>query len=79
MKKSRPENLCVVIGRNRRVYARVYKMLNRIDGFVAHYLEKEKTDCACKREGFRPVGVTLQRPTETVWVFRIQYEPCEVI
>lgn len=76
MKTPRPEHLAVVIGRNRRVYSRVYKMVNRIDGFAKHYLEKEKYDCEYKHEGFRPTGLTLEKPTETMWVFRVQYEPC---
>lgn len=72
MKNARPENLAVVIGRNRRVYARIYKMVNRIDGFSKHYYatEIEKS----RDEGFRPVGMRLEKPNDTTWVYHIQYE-----
>ena len=72
MKQARQENLVVVIGRNRRVYARVYKMIRYKDGMVEHYLQSERTKAG--REGFMPTGVVLFRPNETTWLYRVQYE-----
>lgn len=72
MKKTRPEVLAVVIGRNRRVYARVYKMINRIDAFSKHYYEMEIEKS--REEGFCPVSMKLENPNNTTWVYRIQYQ-----
>lgn len=72
MKKIRQENLAVVIGRNRRVYARVYKMVNRIDGFSKHYYNTEIEKS--RDEGFRPTGMKLEKPNNTTWIYRVQYE-----
>lgn len=72
MKKIRPENLAVVIGRNRRVYARIYKMVNRIEGFSKHYFETEIEKS--RNEGFHPVSMRLEKPNDTTWVYHVQYE-----
>lgn len=72
MKYPRPENLAVVIGRNRRVYARIYKMTNRIEGFSEHYYKREIEKS--REEGFRPIGMNLEKPNNTTWVYRVQYE-----
>ena len=64
--------LAVVIGRNRRVYARMYKKENSIARFSRDYFEKERGKS--EREGFRPVDMTMERPNETTWVFHIRYE-----
>lgn len=71
MKADRPTHLAVVIGRNRRVYARIYKMVNRIDAFSKHYYaaEIEKS----RAEGFIPVNMKLEKPNDTTWIFRISY------
>lgn len=71
----RDEHLAVVVGRNRRVYARVYKMTNRIDAFSTHYYETEIEKS--REEGFRPVGMVLEKPNETTWIFRVSYEPID--
>ena len=70
--KSKREVLAVVVGRNRRVYSRVYKMVNRIEAFSKHYYEMEKEKS--RDEGFRPVNMKVKEYKDTV-VFRIQYEP----
>lgn len=67
----RPEVLAVVIGRNRRVYARIYKMTNRIEAFSKHYYatETEKS----REEGFRPVGMDVENHDGIV-IYRVKYE-----
>ena len=70
--KNRPEHLAVVIGRNRRVYARVYKLPQYIEKFSRHYLESERMKS--HPEGFVPTGMVLERPTETTWIYRVQYQ-----
>ena len=64
--------LAVVIGRNRRVYARTYKRNNSyITKMANHYKQMEVQKSAC--EGFRVVGMTDESPNENMRIFRIQY------
>lgn len=69
--------LAVVIGRNRRVYARVYKTPRRIKDMVEHYrqLENEKA----MNEGFCVTGMEDISANDHVRIFRAQYgtEPTE--
>lgn len=66
-------DLCViVIGRNRRVYARMYKTEKRIAEFSRHCCHKEIEKS--RKEGFRPFCTSLERPNDTTWIFHVQYE-----
>lgn len=71
-KQQKSEVLAVVIGRNRRVYARIYKRISCIEGFSKHYYESEIRKSY--DEGFRPVGMKLDKPNDTTWVYHVQYE-----
>lgn len=70
------EHLAIVVGRNRRAHVRVYKETKRmedyINQFAAHYLASEREKSA--PEGFTPVDMTLERPNDTTWVFRVLYK-----
>ena len=70
------EIVAVVVGRNRRVYARVYKRNNpdRIGKMVAHYMASEREKSA--PEGFRVVGVDKDPTSNDYhWIFRLRYAP----
>ena len=70
------EYVVVVVGRNRRVYTRVYKRdnPNRIENMVVHYMASEREKST--PEGFMVVGVDMDRTTNPYHrVFRIQYAP----
>lgn len=70
------EYVVVVVGRNRRVYTRVYKRDTpaRIGNMVAHYMASEREKSA--PEGFKIVGVDMDRTTNPYHrVFRIRYAP----
>ncbi len=71
MKTHRPQHLAVVIGRNRRVYARVYQMPRYIEAFSQHYLESERRKAF--DEGFIPVGLSLEKPNDLTWIYRVEY------
>lgn len=70
------EHVAIVVGRNRRVYARVYKPTSRMEWYIKrfskHYLESERSKSFF--EGFAPSGMTLERPNDTTWVFRVSYK-----
>ena len=74
---AKTEHIAIVVGRNRRIYARVYKETTRMEDFIKrfseHYMESER--CKSRIEGFVPSGMTLTRPDETTWVFRVEYQP----
>lgn len=70
------EHIVTVVGRNRRVYTRVYKRdSNRITRMAEHYYQMEAQKSA--REGFRVTGMTeigpIERDGVCIRVFRIQY------
>lgn len=69
------EHLAIVVGRNRRVYARIYKGIPSLEKNIRrmseHYLASEREKSAS--EGFAPDGMTLERPNDTTWVFRVSY------
>lgn len=73
MKKQRTERLVVVIGRNRRVYARVYKLESYIPAFLSHCVQKEGEKAAY--EGFYASVVNLEKSDETTMVYRVSYVP----
>lgn len=73
MKTQREEKLVVIIGRNRRVYARVYKLESYIPAFIGHCTQKEGEKSA--REGFFIGKVELESSDGKTMVYRCHYEP----
>lgn len=71
------EHLAIVVGRNRRVYARMYKETPRMQDYIRrfseHYYETEQHKSY--GEGYHPASMVLEKPNDTTWVFRISYHP----
>ena len=72
MKVPRTDKTAVVIARNRRVYARVFKMDKALFAFAERYMTREAKKSI--PEGFRPIGLSLDRFGDT-YIFKIDYVP----
>ena len=72
MKTPRTTKVAVVIGRNKRVYARGYKMEKSIKPFAERYLQREAE--RAKEEGFIPCGMDFSRPDDTIYEYVIRYK-----
>ena len=70
MKVPRTDKCAVVIGRNRRVYARGYKMEKAIFAFAERYMRRESEKSV--PEGFMPEGMDFEKHGET-YIFKIRY------
>ena len=69
--------LAVVIGRNRRVYARVYKRPGkRIAKMAEHYFASEMRKS--RSEGFRATGMEDISPSDHIRVFKVKYNAITV-
>ena len=65
------EYLAVVIGRNRRVYARVYKKESSVEKFALRCLDKEREKAKAEGILFGPRYIMKTEQTETTRVFRV--------
>lgn len=72
MKNPRTEKLVVVVGRNRRVYGRTYKMDKSIPEFAARYFDRESKKGL--EEGFTAVDMTLYQPNDTTFIYTVVYK-----
>jgi len=71
MENPRGDKLAIVIGRNRRVYTRFLKKESSIRDFANRYADREREKS--RAEGFEPVGMELEKPNETTFIFTIKY------
>lgn len=71
MKIPRTEKLVVVIGRNRRVYARTYKMEKSIEPFARRYFDREAQKAM--EEGFIARDMTLYQPDEKTFIYTMVF------
>lgn len=72
MKTPRTEKLAIVVGRNRRVYGRTYKMDKSIPEFAARYFTREAKKGL--EEGFTATYMTLYQPNENTFIYTVVYK-----
>ena len=72
MKNPSTEKCAIVIGRNRRVYARTFKKESSIFAFAERYLPRESRKSI--PEGFKPIGMDFCKLDDTTYRFKIRFE-----
>ena len=73
MKTPRPTITAVIVGRNHRVYARLYKMEKPMFVFAEKCFQKEVRKAP--EEGFRATSITHEMLNGITHKFTVHYEP----